>query len=152
VRNKARGTGGALRRELGAWADVMAERPCDMRECALAGPRRGRGGGIDRTGPHHRERKGDARGNGSATGEPGPRGRERGGTRAGEATGADRSAPLGNKRERESAQERGLPLTGGVRLSGNVGACPGWAELGWLGCISFLFFSGFSNSFSISFL
>jgi hypothetical protein len=59
--------------------------------------------------------------------------------RAGEETGANRSAPLGSERERE------LPL-------GDAGARPGWAELGRLGCISFLFFSGFSNSFSISFL
>jgi hypothetical protein len=50
--------------------------------------------------------------------------------RVGEETGADRSAPLGSERERESAQERGLPLTGGVRLSGGAGARPGWAELG----------------------
>jgi hypothetical protein len=42
--------------------------------------------------------------------------------RAGEATGADRSAPLGSERGRESARERGLPLTGGVRLSDGVGA------------------------------
>jgi hypothetical protein len=67
----------------------------------------------------------------------------------GEETGADRSAPLGSERERESAHERGLPLTGGVRLSGGAGARPGWSKLG---CISFFFFSGFSNSFSISFL
>jgi hypothetical protein len=72
--------------------------------------------------------------------------------RAGEETGADRSAPMGNERERKSMQERGLPLTGGVRRSGGAGARPGWAELGRLGCISFFFFSGFSNSFSISFL
>jgi hypothetical protein len=67
--------------------------------------------------------------------------------RAGEETGADRSAPLGSERERETARERGLPLTGGVRLSGSAGVRPGWAELGRLGCISFFFFSGFSNSF-----
>jgi hypothetical protein len=38
-----RGTGGALRRELGAWAGVVAEKPGDVRECARAGPRRARG-------------------------------------------------------------------------------------------------------------
>jgi hypothetical protein len=72
--------------------------------------------------------------------------------RAGEETGADRSAPVSRERARESARERELPLIGGVRLSGSPGARPGWAELGRLGCISFLFFSRFSNSFSISFL
>jgi hypothetical protein len=77
-RGRARGIGGALRRELGAWASVMAEKSGDVRECALAGPRRG-WGGSDRTGPQRRERKGDVRGNGSATCEPGPRDRERGG-------------------------------------------------------------------------
>jgi hypothetical protein len=57
--------------------------------------------------------------------------------------------------ERESAGERKLQLTGGSHLSGGAGARPGWAELGLaglLGCFSFFFFSGFSNSFSISFL
>jgi hypothetical protein len=69
----------------------------------------------------------------------------------GEEIGADRSAPLGSERERESAQERGLPLTGGVRLSGGAGARPGWAELGWLGCrAAFLF--PFSLDFLIPFL
>jgi hypothetical protein len=37
------GTGGALRRELGVWAGVVAEKPGDVRECALAGPRREQG-------------------------------------------------------------------------------------------------------------
>jgi hypothetical protein len=32
--------GGAIRRELGAWARVVAEKPGDMPECAHAGPRR----------------------------------------------------------------------------------------------------------------
>jgi hypothetical protein len=32
-----RGTGGALKRELGAWAGVVAEKPGDVRECARAG-------------------------------------------------------------------------------------------------------------------
>jgi hypothetical protein len=34
------GTGGALKRELGAWAGVVAEKPSDVRECARASPRR----------------------------------------------------------------------------------------------------------------
>jgi hypothetical protein len=65
----------------------------------------------------------------------------------GETTGANRSAPA--DRERERARERKLPLTGESHLSGDAGARPGWAELG---CFSFFFFSGFSDSFYISFL
>jgi hypothetical protein len=41
---RARGTGGALRRELGAWVGVVAEKSGDVRECARAGPRRARRG------------------------------------------------------------------------------------------------------------
>jgi hypothetical protein len=33
------GATGALRRELGTWVGVVAEKPGDVRECALAGPR-----------------------------------------------------------------------------------------------------------------
>jgi hypothetical protein len=141
-RGRVRGTGGALRRELGACAVVVAEKSDDVRECALL-VHGGRGGGSDREGPRHthREREREERGawgNDSATGEPGPRGREE--KRAGEETGADRSAPLGSEREREGAQEKELPLTGGVRLSGSAGVRPGWAELGWFGLLSpFLF-------------
>jgi hypothetical protein len=36
--------GRALRRELGTWAGVVAEKSGDVRECALTGPRRARGG------------------------------------------------------------------------------------------------------------
>jgi hypothetical protein len=70
----------------------------------------------------------------------------------GEETSTDRLAPLGSEREREGARERELPLTGGVRLSGVAArglAGPSWAGLGFF---LFFFFSGFSNSFSISFL
>jgi hypothetical protein len=38
-----RGTSGALRRELGAWAGVVAEKSGDVRECARVGPQRARG-------------------------------------------------------------------------------------------------------------
>jgi hypothetical protein len=41
---RAWGTGGALRREMGAWAGVVAEKSVYVRECALTGPQRGRGG------------------------------------------------------------------------------------------------------------
>jgi hypothetical protein len=78
---------------------------------------------------------------------------------AGEETSADRSAPVGREQERErerageraAANRRGPP----VRRRGRAGARPGWVELGRLGCwaaFPFFFFSGFSNSFSISFL
>jgi hypothetical protein len=73
-----RGTGGALRRELGAWAGVIAKKPDDMCECACAGPRR-RAERAELTGLAHgveREKR-DARGNGSMTGDPGPHDRER---------------------------------------------------------------------------
>jgi hypothetical protein len=119
--------------------------------CASAhAPVHGEGeeGGTDREGPRRRERRG-AWDNGSAPGRTGPRDRERRGTRAGEATGADRSAPLGSEREEGKGARDRLPLTGGTRLSGAAGARPGWAGLG---CFPFFFFSGFSNSFSISFL
>jgi hypothetical protein len=52
-----RGTGGALRRVLGMWAGDVAEKSGDVRECALAGPRRARRGGTDRAGPRRRERR-----------------------------------------------------------------------------------------------
>jgi hypothetical protein len=72
------GTGGAIRRELGAWAGVVAEKPGDVRECARAGPQR-RAERAELTGlAHSAEReKRDARGNGSTTGNPGPQDRER---------------------------------------------------------------------------
>jgi hypothetical protein len=127
-----RGTGGALKRELGAWAGVVAEKPGDVRECACAGPRRR----VERAEltrlAHDAEReKRDTRGNDSTTGDPGPRDRERGSERAKE-TGADRLAPLSSEREREGARERELPLIGGVRMSGGAGArvC-GLAGLSW---------------------
>jgi hypothetical protein len=34
------------KKEMGAWASVVAEKSGDVRECALAGPRRARGGRI----------------------------------------------------------------------------------------------------------
>jgi hypothetical protein len=59
-------------------------------------------------------------------------------------------------RQREGARGRGeLPLIGEVLLSGGAGARarglagPSWAGLG---CFLLFLFSGFSNSFSISFL
>jgi hypothetical protein len=97
--------------------------------------------------------KGTHGGNGSATGEPGPRDtqRERGSARVKE-TGADRLVPAGRERERERARERGTAAdrwSPPVRRHGRAGARPGWAGLG---CFLLFFFSGFSNSFSISFL
>jgi hypothetical protein len=79
-----RGTGRALRRELGAWAGIVAEKPDDVRS-AHARVHGGRGqGGTDKAGPRRRERKGDVQGNGLVAGEPGPRDRERERERAGE--------------------------------------------------------------------
>jgi hypothetical protein len=107
----------------------VAEKSGDVREFALAGPRRGRGAHL--TGQVHgaeSEERG-AQGNGSATGQSGPRGREIGGAAS------------------ESAWERGLPLTGGVHLSDGAGvrarvlAGPSWA--GW---------AAFPFSFSLDFL
>jgi hypothetical protein len=110
------------------------------------------GGGADRAGPRHRERRKGRSGQRLDDWRSGPtRQRERRGVRE-KKTGTDRSAPLGSDREREGARERALPLTGGVRLSGGVCARPDWAELGRLGCFPFFFFSEFSNSFSISIL
>jgi hypothetical protein len=125
-----------------------------VRECALAGPRRARGGETDREGPRRREReKRGARGNGLVPGRAGPRDRERRGTRS-EATGADKSAPLGSEREGGKGARDRLSLTGGARLSGAAGtrarglAGPSCAGLGQKG---FSFFPEFPNSFSISF-
>jgi hypothetical protein len=71
-----RGTGGALKRELGAWASVMAEKPGDMRECACAGPRRHseRAERAELTGLAHGVEREErvCGGNGSATGSVGP--------------------------------------------------------------------------------
>jgi hypothetical protein len=48
VRNEAGGvsvgTGGALRESWGAWVGVVAKNSGNVRECARASPRRGRGG------------------------------------------------------------------------------------------------------------
>jgi hypothetical protein len=77
-----RGTGGALKREMGAWAGVVAEKSGDVPSAHSSVHGESGEGGTDRAGPRRRERKGDARGNGSATGELGPRDSERGRARA----------------------------------------------------------------------
>jgi hypothetical protein len=110
-------------------------------------------GGSDRAGPRRRERKGDARGQRLDTGEPGPRGRER--ERAGEVTGADRLGPLGNERARESGRS-GLRRQVGLacqaeRARGCGRTRAGLNGLPW-GRISFSYFPGISNAFSIYFL
>jgi hypothetical protein len=71
------------------------------------------------------------------------RGRERRGTRAGEATSADRSAPAGRGLEREKAAADRQCGRAGTILTG-----PSCAA----GLLFLFIFSGFSNSFSISFL
>jgi hypothetical protein len=140
-RGRVRGTGWALRRELGAWAGVVGR---EIRRRARVRTRRSTAGAgrAELTGRVHgaEKEKRDTRGNDSATGEPGPRGREREEKRTGEETGADRSDPVGSEREREGARERELPLTGGVRLSGGTCARPSWAELGWFELLSLFLF------------
>jgi hypothetical protein len=100
------GTDGALRRELGAWAGVVAENPatCASAHVPVHGDRGE--GGTDREGPWRREREEGCAGNGSAPGESGPQDRERRGTRADEATGDDRSAPLGSEQEEGNCHTR----------------------------------------------
>jgi hypothetical protein len=128
----------------------VAEKSGDVRECALAGARRGRG--ADMTGQVHSVER--EKGTHGATAQQlanGARVAEREEGRAGEETGADRSAPLGSERERESARERGRPLTGRVRLSGGAGAwARGLAGPSWAGWDAFPF--SFSLDFLILFL
>jgi hypothetical protein len=120
------GTGGALKRERGAWAGVVAEKPRDVHgaHAPVHGGRRE--GGSNKAGPQRRERKEDTRGQRLGTNEPGPRDREGESERAKE-TSADRLTPLGSEREREGEHEGEPSLIGGVRLSGGAGMRPGWA-------------------------
>jgi hypothetical protein len=152
VQNEARGERGALGGSKKGAGRVGGSRGREIRRRARVRTRRSTTSveGAELTWQTHdaeREERG-ARGNGSATSDPGPRDRER---VCGGGTGTDRSAPLGTERGREGAREGELPLIGGVRLSDGAGAWPGWADLGRLGCFILFFFSGFSNSFSISF-
>jgi hypothetical protein len=142
------------KRELGH----VGENSGDVCECTSAGPRRVRGGQNWQGGSTaQREKKGA---DGATAQRVANRAREaeREEGRAGEGSrrrqvgpSEQRARERERERERESVRERKLPLTGGSHLSGGAGAParPGWAELG---CFSFFFFSGFSNSFSISFL
>jgi hypothetical protein len=151
---RSRGTCGALRRYMGTWAGVVAEKSVDVRECALAGPRRERGGQNRegrptahrerrgragqrlsnlRTGPaRQRERRGAWVMKPAATGRPHWATSERGG-RTGGRVAADRRGPPVRRRGRAAWLGRAGP----ARL---------------LGCFPFSLFFGFSNSFSISFL
>jgi hypothetical protein len=139
----ARGTGGALRRELGAWAGVVAEKFDDVRKCARADPRWAKGAEL--TGWVHGAERGErgVRGNISATSGPGPRERE--GAR--EEENWHRQAGPIRQWAREGAREGELPLTGGVRLSYGAGArargLAGPTRLVW---------AAFSFSFSLNFL
>jgi hypothetical protein len=104
------GTGGAIRRESGVWAGVVAEKPGDVRECACAGPRR-HAERAELTGLAHGAEieKRDARGNDSTTGDLGPRDteRERERERTGEGNRRRQIGPTGQRaRERERAHAR----------------------------------------------
>jgi hypothetical protein len=112
-----------------------------------------RGGGrTDRVGPRRRERRKGRVGQRLDDWRSGPaRQRERGSKRAKE-TGADRLAPLGSGREREGARERGTAADRRGPPVKRRGRAAWLGLVGRLGCFLFFFFSGFSNSFSISFL
>jgi hypothetical protein len=56
------------------------------------------------------------------------------------------------QREGEREEERGSAPIGGAQLSETEGVRVKLGLVGRLGCFLFFFFSGFSNSFSISFL
>jgi hypothetical protein len=129
------GAGEALRRELGTWAGVVAEKSGDVRECARAGPRRAQGESTAQ-----REKRGHA-GQWLSDWRTGPaRQRERRSVRV------KKPMPIGwpqraeGERERERAGEkvaadrRGPP----VRQRGRAA----WlGQIGLLGCFSFFFFS-----------
>jgi hypothetical protein len=85
----------------------VVEKSGDVRECARAGTRRERRGGIDRAGPRRRERRKGRVGQWLGDWRSGPvRQRERGSARV-KKNGVDRSAPADRERERERARERG---------------------------------------------
>jgi hypothetical protein len=113
----------------------------------------GRGeGGTERRGPRHSEGESERAGQRLSVWQSGPASQRGKRDARLKGTGTDSLAPLGRERERVSARGKKPPLTGGAHLSGSVGARPGWAELGRLGCFGFFFFPGFSNCFFISFL
>jgi hypothetical protein len=96
-----------------------------------------------------------------ARGPPGERLKEEGEGLASRDSGTDVRAHNGPKcrqddpteqREGEREEGRGLAPTGGAHLSETEGARATLGLVGRLGCFIFFFFSGFSNSFSISFL
>jgi hypothetical protein len=112
-----------------------------------AGRRRGRGNlGVRVHGPRRRA----VEGGGEGTGERGPwdsvidaRAHNGPKRRQGDPTG---------QREGEREEGHGSAPTSGARLSETTGARLKLGLVGRLGCFPFSFFSGFSNSFSISFL
>jgi hypothetical protein len=111
------------------------------------------GGGTNRVGPRHRERRKGRAGQRLGDWRSGPvRQRER--ERVGEENQRRQVGPSGQRpreggcaRGRTAADRRGPP----VRRRERAGTRPGLADLGRLGCFILFFFSGFSNSFSISF-
>jgi hypothetical protein len=112
-----------LKKKLGHGQSDVAEDPGDVRECALAGPRRAWEGGADRGGPRCRERERERVCGATArrlAEQAHKVEREEG--RTSEEIGADNSAPLGSERERGKRARGSLPLTGEARLSGAAGA------------------------------
>jgi hypothetical protein len=76
------GFGGALRRELGAWAGVVAEKSDNVRECTSPVHGGREEGGTDRAGSRRRERKEGRTGQRLSAWRTRPmRQRERGGAR-----------------------------------------------------------------------
>jgi hypothetical protein len=157
-RGSERGLWRGSKRELGArgwasWPRILAT--CASVHAPVHGE--GREDGTDREGPRRRERKEGTRATAHRlAARAHETEREEGRARAKQLvpTGWPQRAEgeRERERERESVRERKQPLTGRASLSGGVGARPGWAELGCWAAFPFFFFSGFSNSFSISFL
>jgi hypothetical protein len=106
-----RGTDGVIRRELGAWAGVVAEKPGDVHECACAGPQR-RAEKADLIGRAHgtEREKGTRGGNGSALAI-----RVHETKREGERAGEGKLVPTDRPQQAESKGERARAGEGNCR-------------------------------------
>jgi hypothetical protein len=141
----------ALRRSWGAcgWAS-WPRIPATCVSAHVPVHSKGGEGGTDREGPWRRERKGGTLATAQRlAAQAHDAEREEGRARAKQLAPTGRPQRAEGKRDR--ARERKLPLTGGARLSGGVGArVRGLAGPSWA-AFPFFFFSRFYNSFSISF-